>query len=98
MQVSTDLINAVEKNTRFWPAYSYAAAGAATIRSTLGPNWSAALGVHAAAESLNAPGFATPAEVTEILASQLNDIVQICSLSNFNQYWLLQGTSKGGEE
>ena len=63
----------------------YEAAGAAAIRLQLGPEWSAALGVHAAAESLNAPGFATPTEVAGILGLQLDDATQVCSYSNFNQ-------------
>jgi hypothetical protein len=70
---------------------SYAASGATAIRAALGPNWTLALGVHAASEALNAPGFASPAEAAAILSTQLDDAVQVCSLSNFNQYWILQG-------
>jgi alpha-L-rhamnosidase len=80
-----DVMTAVGNTTAASHWKSYAATGAAAIRSALGPNWTSALGVHAAAESLNAPNFATPAEVTSILMTQLNDAVQICSLSNFNQ-------------
>lgn len=75
---------------------AYASAGASAIRAQLGPEWTSSLGVHAAAEALNAPGFATPAEVATVLGGQLNDVVRVCSLSNFNQYWLLQALGNGG--
>jgi len=76
--------------------HAYQTAGAEAIRNTLGNSWSETLGVHAAAEALNAPGFSTPDESADILDAQLNDAVQICSLSNFNQYWLLQALGNAG--
>jgi alpha-L-rhamnosidase len=75
----------------------YAATGAAFVRAQLG-GWTApgVLGVHAAAEALNAPGFASPAEAAAVLANQLNDQGTICSQSNFNSYFILQGLGNAG--
>lgn len=75
----------------------YVAEKGAWLRAALGGDaWPRALGTHAAAEALNAPGFATPAEAGAILGAQLNDAVRVCSLSNFNQYWILQALGNGG--
>ena len=78
---------------------AYAASGAAFVRAQLGDaTWTApgVLGVHAAAEALNTPGFATPAEAAALAAHQLNDQGTICSQSNFNSYWILQGLGNAG--
>ena len=65
----------------------YVAETSAWLRAQLGGDlWPSQLGTHAAAEAVNAPGFATAAEVSAILATQLDDAVHICSLSNFNQF------------
>ena len=70
---------------------AYFTADSAALRSRLGgANWWSVLGVHSAAEALNVPGFASPANSQGILTTTLNNIVNICSLSNFNQYWILQ--------
>ena len=69
----------------------------AALRTLLGGDaWPSRLGTHAAAEALNAEGFATEAEVEAILAAQLDDAVHVCSLSNFNQYWILQALGNSG--
>ena len=78
---------------------AYAASGAAFARAQLGAaTWTApgALGVHAAAEALNLPGFASAAEAAALVANQLGDQATICSQSNFNSYWVLQGLGNGG--
>jgi alpha-L-rhamnosidase len=54
------------------------------------------LGVHAAAEALAAPGFASEAEQQTLLSQQLNDASSICSLSNFNSYFILLGLGHAG--
>jgi alpha-L-rhamnosidase len=68
---------------------------AAAVRSTWGPTWYVLLGIHAAADAINA-GFVTPAETAALLSTVLNDEVTACSLSNFNQYWLLQALGNAG--
>ena len=77
---------------------AYAAAGAAFVRAQLGATWFApgVLGVHAAAEALNTPGFASADEAAALVASTLNNQATICSQSNFNSYWILQGLGNGG--
>ena len=78
---------------------AYAASGAAFVRAQLGDaTWTApgVLGVHAAAEALNTPGFASAAEAAALVANQLNNQATICSQSNFNSYWILQGLGNGG--
>jgi hypothetical protein len=74
----------------------YGAAGEAYMRALLGSPWYAGLGVHAAAEALNVPGFASDVDAAAVLAAQLDDAVTICSLSNFNQYWILQALGNAG--
>jgi alpha-L-rhamnosidase len=54
------------------------------------PDWPVGLGVHAAANAINA-GIATQPEIDAWMKSVLNDSVTICSWSPFNQYWILQG-------
>ena len=76
---------------------AYADASSAAIRAELGgDSWASMLGVHASSEALNAPGFATPDEVQAVLAAKLDNAVTICSLSNFNQYWILQALGNAG--
>jgi alpha-L-rhamnosidase len=67
------------------------------IRLQLG-NWTTPgiLGVHAAAEALAAPGFANDDEQQFLLNNQLNDATSICSLSNFNSYFVLGALGHGG--
>lgn len=66
------------------------------VRSNWGAEWYALLGIHAASDAINA-GFATPTEVAAMMAGQLNNAVTLCSLSNFNQYWILQALGNGGD-
>jgi hypothetical protein len=78
---------------------AYALSGAAFVRAQLGDAaWFApgVLGVHAAAEALNTPGFASAAEAAALVATTLNNQATICSQSNFNSYWVLQGLGNGG--
>jgi alpha-L-rhamnosidase len=65
----------------------YAATAIATVRNTLGSQWYAVLGMHAAGDAVNA-GFLTAAEKAAVLSTHFNDSTTACSLSNFNQYWL----------
>lgn len=54
------------------------------------PGWPGAFGVHAAANAINA-GAATRSDIELWMNTTLNDSVTICSFSQFNQYWILQG-------
>ena len=56
------------------------------------------LGVHSAANILNAgPYVAVNArEAQQLLDKYLNDSVTICSLCNFDQYWILQALGNAG--
>jgi alpha-L-rhamnosidase len=75
----------------------YVQTKSASLRATLGgDSWTNQLGTHASAEAINAPGFANSSEVANLLVNNLNNIVNICSLSNFNQYWILQGLGNAG--
>jgi hypothetical protein len=81
----------------FWAGR--AAAGAAWLRNALGgAAWatSGALGVHAAAAALAAPGFAQPGEAAAALSATLNDAATICSLSPFNTFFILEGLAAVG--
>lgn len=53
------------------------------------PEWPHGFGVHAAANAINA-GVPSRREVRLWMNSTLNNPVTICSLSQFNQYWILQ--------
>ena len=78
--------------------YSALASNAsAFIRTQLG-DWTipGRLGVHAVAEALSVPGFANDTEQRSILNYQLNDATSICSLSNFNSYFILLGLGHVG--
>ena len=54
------------------------------------PEWPTGFGVHAAANAINA-NAATSSEIETWMNSTLVDPVTICSFSQFNQYWILQG-------
>ena len=76
---------------------SYVQIKSAALRTVLGGDaWITKVGTHAAAEAINAPGFANSSEVENLLSEKLNNAVTICSLSNFNQYWILQGLGNAG--
>ena len=69
-----------------------------TIAKSLGtvfrkvPEWPDGLGLHSAANVLNAGDLiATNSEIDSIFEKYLTDSVHVCSFSNFNQYWNLQG-------
>jgi alpha-L-rhamnosidase len=55
------------------------------------------LGVHAAANVLNAVGLASVNETQYWMLTTLNDPVTICSFSQFNQYWILQAFGNVGD-
>ena len=56
------------------------------------PEWPNGLGVHSAANVMNAASLiATAPEIDSIFEQYLTDSVTVCSFSNFNQYWILQG-------
>lgn len=81
----------------FWAGR--AAAGTAWLRNALGgAAWATggALGVHAAAEALAAPGFAQPGEAAAALSATLSDAATICSLSPFNTFFILEGLAAAG--
>lgn len=58
------------------------------------PNWWQDFGMHAAADAINT-GQLT-ADETAKLVPQLEDVTQICSLSPFNQFWILQALGNVG--
>ena len=58
------------------------------------PTWWQDFGMHAAAEAINTNQL-TAAEVAR-LVPQLEDVTQICSLSPFNQFWILQALGNAG--
>jgi hypothetical protein len=58
-------------------------------RLTATPEWPHAFGVHAAANAINS-GIAKKNETDLWMTSVLNDAVTVCSVSQFNQYWILQ--------
>lgn len=92
-----DISKAIGNQTSadYWT--SIAANASTFIRTQLG-DWTAQgrLGVHSAAEALATPGFANETEQQLLLNNQLNDITSICSLSNFNSYFILNGLGRVG--
>ena len=57
--------------------------------------WWGVLGIHAAAEAL-ATQRVSGSDATAIITARLNDTTTLCSLSNFNQYWILGGLAAAG--
>lgn len=57
------------------------------------PEWPLGFGVHAATNVFNAGDLiaSTQEDRDALVKNTMNDSVTICSLSNFNQYWILQG-------
>lgn len=74
--------------------YHRAAADTILAQTRKDAEWTSGFGMHAAAEAINT-GQLTAAEVAQ-LAGQLEDVTQICSLSPFNQFWILQGLGNAG--
>lgn len=57
--------------------------------------WWQPLGIHAAGEAINT-GLLSDAEMAAILQARFNDSTSACSLSNFNQFWLLKAMATAG--
>ena len=57
--------------------------------------WMVQFGMHAAADAINTD-MLTSNEV-QVLAARFNDQTQICSLSSFNMYWILQALGRLNE-
>lgn len=61
---------------------------------TMAADWVSALGLHSAAESINT-GLLDEATAEGIFRqSSMSDLLQVCSLSNFNQYWIQQALGR----
>ena len=58
--------------------------------------WLMNFAMHSAADAINA-NFTTPEENDILFARFFNDSVQICSLSSFNMFWVLQALGKMGK-
>lgn len=54
------------------------------------PEWPLGFGIHSATNAITA-GIPTRAELNFWMNSTLNDSLTVCSFSQFNQYWILQG-------
>ena len=59
--------------------------------------WPDALGVHSAANAINAGAPRTADETAHLVARYLNDSASVCSWSPFNSYWILQALGNAGE-
>ena len=57
------------------------------------PGWTKSLGVHAAADAINA-GFTTPKEQETLWENAFSDRLQRLSYSPFNQYFIIQALSR----
>ena len=62
---------------------------------TPGNEWWRPLGLHASAHAANA-GLVNATEAPLVFAARFNDSGKICSFSNFNQYFVLQGVASLG--
>ena len=76
-----------------WAWAQAALAGAAAPPA--GAPWWSPLGIHAAGEALSTQR-AGDADVLAIIAGRFNDSTSACSLSNFNQFWLIQALAAAG--
>eukprot|EP01121_Diplochlamys_sp_Union-15-3_P007992 TRINITY_DN2085_c0_g1_i1.p1 TRINITY_DN2085_c0_g1~~TRINITY_DN2085_c0_g1_i1.p1 ORF type:complete len:839 (-),score=151.85 TRINITY_DN2085_c0_g1_i1:54-2570(-) len=56
-------------------------------------SWYLPFGLHASADAINA-GFTTPVEKEAIFDQNFKDVVNICSYSPFNMYWILQALGR----
>jgi len=57
--------------------------------------WPSGFGIHSATNAINA-GIPNSNEIEYWMKSILNDRVNICSFSQFNQYWILQALGNAG--
>jgi hypothetical protein len=62
---------------------------------TPGDEWWRPLGLHAAAHAANA-GLINASEAPRVFAARFNDSSKVCSFSNFNQFFVLQGIANLG--
>jgi hypothetical protein len=69
--------------------------GGAGGEAERGNEWWRPLGLHASAHAANA-GLINATEAPLVFAARFNDSASICSFSNFNQYFVLQGLAKLG--
>jgi hypothetical protein len=74
----------------------YAEAATNATRATNGGDWSAGLGVIAAADAINA-GVPTAAERAELVSRLFNDSTYVCALSAFNTFYFLEAMALAGE-
>jgi alpha-L-rhamnosidase len=91
VRVCRDFVRALVLADRPLAAQKYTKAQA-TMKDGLRrvPEWPSGFGTHAAANAINAD-VSTPSEIDRWMNSTLNDPITICSFSQFNQYWILQG-------
>jgi hypothetical protein len=76
-------------------AWASVLAQLAAAAAPSGLPWWGVLGIHAAAEALTT-GRLNSSDVAQIISARLNDTTTLCSLSNFNQYWILGGLAAAG--
>lgn len=76
-------------------AWASVSAQLTAVATPLGVPWWGPLGVHAAAEALSTLRLGG-GDVAAIISGRFNDTGSLCSLSNFNQYWILLGLAAGG--
>ena len=62
---------------------------------TPGNEWWRPLGLHASAHAANA-GLVNQTEAPLVFAARFNNSAKVCSFSNFNQYFVLQGIANLG--
>ena len=72
------------------------AAAAVEADARAAPTWWRAWGIHALAHAVLA-NMTTAEETADIFASHFTNATQICSLSNFNQYYILKALSDMGQ-
>jgi alpha-L-rhamnosidase len=81
------------QNASHWNAYADAAVNATRAA---GPSWYAPLGLFAGSESILS-GVATPAESAAIIAAQINDLVTVCPLNNYDTYRILDALAAAND-
>ena len=74
---------------------NYSDTAIAELRAQQQQPWWGGLGVHASADAINA-GFTSASETADIVAASMMDIVQLPSLSHFNQFFVLTATGFAG--
>ena len=85
-------IGATDNATHF---ESYADAAISAVRNNGATPWYAPFGWFARSDAING-NWSTPEEVAEMVSLSFNDSTVICSLSNFNTYFLLHALAING--